>query len=72
MASVRKGIKQKHQTVASIRGRRKLHPLPLPDSPEGVPRAVMRELAQSGLSNDAQAFNLKLQQLLVLHQTKGA
>ena len=38
--------------------------LPAPENPHGVPSAIMKELAQSGLSNDLQAFNLKLQELL--------
>jgi len=39
-------------------------PLPPKDDPHGVPRAIMKALAQSGLSNDPQAYKLKLQQLL--------
>jgi len=38
--------------------------LPPKDDPRGISRAIMKKLSQSGLSNDPQAFNLKLQQLL--------
>jgi hypothetical protein len=38
------------------------------DPPSGVPRYIMRTLANEGLSSDPQAYNLRLQQLLSLHE----
>jgi len=52
------------KTRASILSRTAKKPLPPKDDPHGVPRAIMKALAQSGLSNDPQAYKLKLQQLL--------
>ena len=50
--------------------------LPPPDD-HGVPHKIQRQLSQEGLSNTASfnflAFNLRLQQLLTLHELdKGA
>jgi hypothetical protein len=47
--------------------------LPPQDNPHGVPTEVIRALASEGLPSDRQAFDLRLQQLLALHQlnTKG-
>jgi hypothetical protein len=42
--------------------------LPPRENPNGVPRAVMKALSQAGLSSDPAAFNLRLQQLLSLHE----
>jgi hypothetical protein len=58
----------KQKTMLSIKSR--LHPRPLPrvDPPRGVPRSVMKALSQEGLSSDPQAYNLRLQQLLSLHE----
>jgi hypothetical protein len=42
--------------------------LPRVDPPYGVPRAVMKTLAQEGLSSDPAALNLRLQELLALHE----
>ena len=39
-----------------------------PDNPRGVPRYIMRTLANERLSSDPAAFNLRLQQLLTLHE----
>jgi len=52
------------RTRASIRSRVSKRPLPPREDPRGISRAIMKKLSQSGLSNDPQAFNLKLQQLL--------
>jgi hypothetical protein len=54
----------KQKTKASILSRTAKKPLPQKDDPRGVPRDIMKKLSQLGLSNDPQAFNLKLQQLL--------
>ena len=40
---------------------------PLPDDPRGVPRSIMKQISQEGLSSgDKQSLNLRLQQLLAL------
>ena len=39
-----------------------------PENPHGVPRSIMRTLASEGLSSNPTAYNLRLQQLLSLHQ----
>jgi hypothetical protein len=59
------------KNLARISGRqmkmmfRKWRPPPRPDDPRGVPRAVMRRLAEERLpSADVNAYNTKLQQLL--------
>jgi hypothetical protein len=44
------------------------HYLPPPENPHGVPSYIMRTLANERLSADPQAFNLRLQQLLTLHE----
>ena len=42
--------------------------LPPRENPLGVPRSIMKVLSQERLSSDPQAFNLRLQQLLSLHE----
>jgi hypothetical protein len=54
----------KQKTAASIRSRTAPKPLPPRENPEGIPSAVMRTLANEGLSNDPAAFNRRLQELL--------
>jgi len=46
---------------------RKWHAL-RPENPHGVPKAVMKALASEGLPNNLAAYDLRLQQLLTLHQ----
>ena len=46
---------------------RKWHAL-RPENPRGIPKVVMRALANEQLSSDPVAFNLRLQQLLALHE----
>ena len=42
--------------------------LPQPENPHGVPKAIMKQISQEGLSSgDRQSFNLRLQQLLALN-----
>lgn len=55
---------QRQKTRASIVNRKQLRSLPRRDDPRGIPRAVMKDLAQLGLSNDRETYNVKLQQLL--------
>jgi hypothetical protein len=46
--------------------------LPPTDDPRGVPRVVMRALQQETLAADQRTYNLRLQQLLTLHElSKG-
>ena len=48
--------------------------LPPRENPHGVPKAIMKQISQEGLSSgDRQSFDLRLQQLLALNQlnTKG-
>ena len=42
--------------------------LPPRENPLGVPRAVMKALARERLPSDVAVFDLRLQQLLTLHQ----
>jgi hypothetical protein len=42
--------------------------LPPRENPLGVPRSIMKVLSQERLSSDRHAFNLRLQQLLSLHE----
>jgi hypothetical protein len=39
-----------------------------PENPRGVPSRVMKALAREQLPTDVDAFDLRLQQLLTLHQ----
>jgi hypothetical protein len=39
-----------------------------PENPRGVPSSVMKALAREQLPTDVAAFDLRLQQLLTLHQ----
>ena len=47
--------------------------LPTPDLPDprGVPRSVMKTLAQENLSSDPVAFNTRLQELLTAYKLNG-
>ena len=47
--------------------------LPTPDLPDprGVPKSVMRALAQENLSNDPVLFNKRLQELLAAYKLNG-
>ena len=58
------------KNLARISGRqmklmfRKWRLPPLPDDPRGVPKRVMRRLAEERLPSDVAVFNERLQQLL--------
>jgi hypothetical protein len=42
--------------------------LPPYENPHGVPKAIMKQISQEGLSGgDRQSFDLRLQQLLTMH-----
>jgi len=61
----------KQKTIASIKSRRHPRPLPPPENPLGVPRAVMKRISLERLSDDPVAFNTRLQQLLAEHEHGG-
>ncbi len=45
--------------------------LPRLDNPHGVPRHVMRTLANEGLSSNPAAYNARLQELLHVYKLNG-
>jgi hypothetical protein len=61
----------KQKTILSIKSRRLPRPLPPPENPLGVPRAIMRVLSQEQLSSDPVAFNARLQELLQAYKLNG-
>jgi hypothetical protein len=60
----------KQKTAASIRSRTLPKPMPKmkSDNPNGIPTAVMHQLASEGLSSDPAAFNRRLQELLAAYK----
>jgi len=42
-----------------------------PDNPHGVPTSVMRQLQQQTLAGNREPYDLRLQQLLSLHQLQN-
>jgi hypothetical protein len=59
------------KTMLSIKSRRHARPLPPPENPLGVPKAVMKALSQEQLSSDPVAFNARLQELLAAYKSNG-
>jgi hypothetical protein len=59
------------KTLLSHKSRRLPRPLPPPENPLGVPKAVMKALSQEQLSSDPVAFNARLQELLQAYKTNG-
>jgi len=57
------------KTAASFRSRRQPRPLPPSENPAGIPRAVMKQLAEERLPVDA--FNARLQELLAAYKLNG-
>jgi hypothetical protein len=63
----------KQKTMASIRSRTALKPLPKStfDNPNGVPTEVIKQISREGLSSDPVAFNARLQELLSAYKLNG-
>jgi hypothetical protein len=70
MSSTRSRIKNGSSAMSRVERNRMTwrKPLPPKENPLGIPREVMRTLANEQLSGDPVAFNLRLQQLLALHE----
>jgi hypothetical protein len=58
LGRVRQALKHSH----------KRYYLAPPENPRGIPSSVMKALAREHLPNDVDAFDLRLQQLLTLHE----
>jgi hypothetical protein len=59
------------KTAASLKSRRQPKPLPPPENPLGVPRAIMKQLAQENLTSDPVLWNRRLAELLSAYEKNG-